>query len=521
MKIYDLSRLLKSSNGNLISVSKHTTSQEENCVIVVIGRTRYQVVCSEKCSSFTVSTQYIPEFFRNGIPSVVKLTKYSGDAISCLICFQNIPEIPQLDRFGQPIFLPIDFLVCVFEKGQFMDVRFATKSDGNSPNFALGCFNAKSFMDEFRKMYWRDRRTSILWKMFLYALCKIGYFDIYDYNHFRSLVLRYFQRIFSFPKYNQDFKRKMFFLFVERLLAKNSWFLIVGKFIQYVQCPPCSLFHLFSVRENPPTVHFIDHASGFIGVSRHAGNGYSFKTIYELVSLKTLQVFMVDNSDMSNFQFSPNSEHMLSILFPFFGDCDDNDDDCSPPPLLRRRPASVDTSEIEQGFTTFGNNCLIVFKRKNEITIFIREEDGTIESFNIYLFILSKMFADGNELSQLTEHFTHFPFVPTINLINGLLQCGFQPIFDGTATVEQINDFLVDSDFGCVLKMLCEEFTTHNECLDSIRDSRFISDFNGIFKFILQQLGKRPDLTPEIVEILHFLNQMVEFLNQTHSDMSD
>lgn len=521
MQKFNIKNLFTSSKcSNLMSVSHHTTSQQDNHVIVVIHGRRYLVTCNENCSIHDVLTQYVPDFFRNGIPCVVKLTTYSGDEISCLICFHDIPKIPQLDISGQPSFLPpMAFSVCVFKKGQFMDVRFATKSDGNSPNFVLGWFDAKSFMDEFRKMYWRDRRTSILWKMFLYALCKIGYFDIYDYNSFRTLVLQYFQKIYSFPKYNQDFKRKMFFLFVERLLAKNSWFLIVGEIIKYLQCPPCSLFHLFSDHQNLPTANFIDPKSGFIGVSRYAGNGYDFKMNYELVSLKTLQVFMVGNSDMSNFQFSPNSEHMLSILFPFFGDCDDNDDDCSPPPLLRRQPASVDTSENNQGITTFGNNCLIVFKRRNEISIFIKREDGTIEPFNIYLFILSKMFADGNELSQLTEHFTHFPFVPTINLIYGLLQCGFQPIFDGTATVKQINAFLVDSDFGCVLEGLRKQFTIHNKCLDSIRESRFISDFKGIFEFILQQLRGRPDLTPEIVEILDFLNQMVEFLDSIHSDM--
>ena len=520
MPKFNIIKFFKTIFGsNLKSVSNHTTSQQENRVIVVILGRQYQVACSENDLIFTVLTQYVPEFFRNGVPCVVKLRTHSGNEISCLICFHDIPEIPQLDRFSQPSFLPMAFSVCVFEKRQFIDVHFATKSDGNSPNFALGCFNAKSFIVQFRTMSWHEHRIPILWKMFVDALCRIGYFDIYDYNQFQSLVLRYFRRMFSFPEYRQDFKRKMFFLFVQRLLAKNSWFLIVGEFIQYVQCPPCSLIELFSDRQNPPIANFIDHELGFIGVSRHSGNGYSFKTIYELVSLKTLQVCMVGNSDMSNFQFSPISEHMLSILFPFFGD--DNDDDCSPPPLFRRRPAIVDTSEIEQGFKTFGNNCLIVFKRRNEITVFIKREDGTIEPFNIYLFILSKMLADGNELAQLIEHFTHFPFIPTINLIDGLLQCGFQPIFDGTATVEQINAFLVDSDFGCVLKMLCEEFTTHNECLDSIRESRFISDFNGIFKFILQQLGKRPDLTPEIIEILRFLGQMVEFLNQTHSDMSD
>jgi len=204
----------------------------------------------------------------------------------------------------------------------------------------------------------------------------------------------------------------------------------------------------------------------------------------------------------------------MSDLFKYFGNSDDDDDDdYSPPPLLRRRPASVDTPAIKQGLTTFGKNCLIVFKRRNEITVFSKRENETFEPFNISLFILSKMFSPNGELDQLTEHFTHFPFIPTIDLIEGLRRCGFQPIFDGTATVEQIKDFLVSSDFGCVIEMLRKEFTPCAERRDSILESRFISDFNVIFKSILERLKERPDLTAEIVEILDFLNQMVEFLN--------
>jgi len=510
----NLNILFNHTTGKLMSVSKHTTSQQENHVIVVIRGKRYLVSCSEKFLIYNISINFVPDYFRNDIPYVVRLTNYSEDEMHCLICFHDIPEIPQLDIFGQPSSLPpMAFSVCVFEKGKFMDVRFTTKSDGNSPNFALGCFNAKSFMDEIRKMYWRDRRTPILWKIFFSALYRIGYFDIYDYNHFRSLVLRYFRRIFSFPEYKPEFKRKMFFLFVERLLAKNSWFLIVGGFIQCVQCPPRSLIDLFSDNRNPPTVNFIDPASGLVGVSMYSGNGYDFKMNYKLVSLKTLEVSDIGNSSTTSFYVNQNpvSEAMMSDLFKYFGNSDDDDDDSSPPPLLRRRPASVDTPAIKQGLTTFGNNCLIVFKRRNEITVFIKRKDGTFEPFNISLFILSKIFKDNGELDQLTEHFTHFPFIPTIDLIEGLRRCGFQPIFYGTATIEQIRVFLLDSDFGQVLQELRQEFAFPRR-LDSIRENRFIMDFNVIFRFLLEKMRNRYDLTPEIIEILRFLELMVEFL---------
>ena len=55
-----------------------------------------------------------------------------------------------------------------------------------------------------------------------------------------------------------------------------------------------------------------------------------------------------------------------------------------------------------------------------------------------------------------------------------------------------------------------ELFKAH---LDSILENDFIMNFKRIFEFLLEKLGNRDDLTPEIQEILHFLEQLVKFLN--------
>jgi flagellin-specific chaperone FliS len=148
----------------------------------------------------------------------------------------------------------------------------------------------------------------------------------------------------------------------------------------------------------------------------------------------------------------------------------------------------------------------------------------------------------------LTEHFTHLSRISVEDLVEGFVKDGFLPIFDGSATIEEIHYFLFNSDFGCVLQGLRQEFKEfperlRNECLmkykeevekgkvenltpvedllkerlkahlDSILENDFIMNFKRIFEFLLEKLGNRDDLTPEIREILHFLKQLVEFLN--------
>ena len=501
-------------SNTLIFVSKHKTQKENPHLFVVINGKKYILV--HETNSFNrnhnISIGMIPKFFRNGVPSVMTLTNYSGDAIPCLIYFHDIPTISPQNGFLCQSFPQMTFSVCVFEKKKYMDVRFATKSDNNSPNFALGYFNVELFIQEFRDASLNEHRILVLWKMFVDALRKIGYFDIYNYNDFQTTILVLFQKIFVFVN-NLHRIRELFYSFVQRILANNSWFIIIEEFIQSIRYPSRDLIELFSDRRNPPIANFIDHKLGLIGVSKYVGMNFNF--IFGLVSLSTMKVNIICSINYETCYETDDNDDILSILFP-----SEENDDC---PLLRRTPACVDTSAILQGFSSFGNNqMLIVFKFRNMISILIQRADGTFGPFNIYMFILSKIFAVGDELHQSSQQFTHFPFISTPHLVEGLLKCGFQPIFDGTATTEQILEFFFKSDFGCVLQLLrkeFEDFPNRQPCqaqLDSIRINRFIKDFKRVFEFILERLREQPDFGPEIQEIICFLRELVKFLTVPH-----
>ena len=502
---------------NLINVIKITQPCRQ-LTIEIDGKIYHIVYEISRFDERTIWIGMIPHLFEKEVPCVVSIRGYGIG----LICFPEIPVISE-SQLHFPQYTPeITFSVCVFEK-RFMDVRFARKINKDSPNFALGCFNVRLFIQEFRLASLNEYRIPVLWKMFVDALRTIGYFDIYDYQDFQTMGLVSFQRMFIFPENYRFSMREMFYTFVQRMLANNSWFLIVGEFIQHMRRPSRDLIELFSDVRYLPISNFIDHELGFIGVSRHVGVGINSKLVFSLVSLSTNEISVVGFDNNENyFEVRPESCEILSRLFPSNDDDDDDYYDC---PILKRRPASVDTSAISQGFTTFGNNRLIVFKFGNSMNVFIQRADGTFGPFNIYLFILSKMFAVGDELHQVSNQYSDFPYVSCQNLVEGLLECGFQPIFDGTATREQIRAFLFESDFGCVLQLLRQEFegfperlrincsveSQYKSHLDSILENRFIRDFKRVFEFILERLRERPDL-PEIKDIHDFLGQLVEFL---------
>jgi hypothetical protein len=541
--------------GELIKVRK-ITQRSRQLTIEIDGKI-YHIIAYEnsRFDERSIWIGMIPHLFEKEVPCVISIRGYGIG----LIYFPEIPVISE-SQLHFPQYTPeITFSVCVFEK-HFMNVRFARKNHKDSPNFALGCFNVRLFIQEFRLSSLHEHRIPVLWKLFVNALRTIGYFDICDYQDFQTTVLVFFQRMFIFPGHYRFSMREMFYTFVQRILANNSWFLIVGEFIQHMRRPSRDLIELFSDVRYPPISNFIDHELGFIGVSKHTGVGINFKLIFSLVSLSTNEIRVVGFDNNENyFEVRPKSREILSRLFPSNEDDDDDYDDC---PLLRRRPASVDTSAISQGFTTFGNNRLIVFKLGNSMNVFIQRADGTFGPFNIYLFILSKMFAVGDELHQVSNQYSDFPYVSCQNLVEGLLECGFQPIFDGTATIEQIRAFLFEFDFGCVLQVLHQEFegfperlhqhclmkyeeqrknhigllssslfeqqeieqrekqkyakTHHRSHIDSIRENRFIKDFKRIFEFIFSKILERQDLSPEIGEIHDFLGQLVKFLTVPH-----
>jgi hypothetical protein len=504
--------LKKGSQGSqLIRVSTHTTSPQTNEVIVVIDGIKYHVVVQEQSSRPYLAIQYLPKIFTNGVYSVVKLTTFHGDDMYCLICFHDIPPSFPSGGFRHPLsFPPIHFSVYDFEKEDFMDVRFALKSDEKSPNFGLGCFNVNLFIREFRRESSNEHRIPVLWKMLVNTLRKIGYFDIYAYNDFQTSVLLCFQRMFFFPQHCPNL-RELFYSFVQRILANNAWFLIVEQSIQPIRRPSRELIKLFSDPKNPPIVNFIDNDSNIIGLTKHYGVGMGFGCIFALVSVSTTKVQIVHDDTYAQdslFDGGQESDNILSTIFPYCVD------DYSP--LLIRRPVWVDTSAITQGPSRFGSLLLIVFKVENSINVFIQRPDGTFEPFNIYMFILSKMLSLGDELKQLEMILTHFSCISVGDLVKGLVKCGLGPIFNQTATIEQILAFLFESDFGCVLQELCKQYSDgiyYKKHLRSIQENCLIMEFNKIFKFLIDNLKERKDLTPEINEILHFLKKLVKFCN--------
>lgn len=499
-------------NSPLIRVSTHTTSPQTNEVIVVIDGIQYHVVVQEQSSRPYLAIQYLPKIFTNGVYSVVKLTTFHGDDMYCLICFHDIPPSFPSGGFCYPLsFPPIHFSVYDFEKEDFMDVRFALKNDEKSPNFGLGCFNVNLFIREFRRESSNEHRIPVLWKMLINALRKIGYFDIYAYNDFQMSVLLCFQRMFLFPQHIPNL-RELFYSFVQRILANNAWFLIVEQSIQPIRPPSRELIKLFSDRNNRPIVNFINHDSNIVGLTKHYGVGMGYlECCYALVSVSTTNVRIVHDDTYAQESWidgGQESDDILSKIFPYCVD------DYSSP--LIRRPVWVDTSAITQGPSRFGSLLLIVFKVENSINVFIQRPDGTFEPFNIYMFILSKMLSLGDELKQLEMILTHFSCISVEDLVKGLVKCGLGPIFNQTATIEQISAFLFESDFGYVLQELCKQYSDgihYEKHLRSIQENCLIMEFNKIFKFLIDNLKERKDLTPEIKEILLFLKKLVKFCN--------
>ncbi len=504
----------------LICIEKKHTIDPQTYVIVMIDGKQYHIVCG--VSSGYLLVEDILRQFRIGVPSVVELRTNSGDTINSLITFHDIPTIPP----------QITFSVYRFEKGKFMDVRFAQKSDKNSPNFALGGLDVYSFIQEFRRASSHEHSIPVLWKMLIDALRNIGYFDIQNHNDFQTTVFLLFQRMLSFQQHSPNL-RELFYSFVQRILAKNAWFLIVDQSIQSIRPPSRELIELFSDAENPPIVNFINHDSNIIGLTknRRVGMGY-LECSYALVSLSTTEVRIVHDDSYAQ-EFVDDSQHSTDILAWIF-------DYHYGPPL--RRTCYVDTSAIPHGFSNIGPLQLVVFKTEKSIDVFRKRPDGTFEPFSIPLFIMSEIFAVGNKFSQLTNYFASR--ISVEDLVEGLVKCGFKLIFDGTATREQFSHFLFKSDFGCVLqKLRCEidgfpkrlieqyllqyqeelrkkEIETPTPVKDlfearlhSIRKNDFIVDFNKIFVFLLEKLGNRDDLSPEIRNIVLFLEQLVKFLN--------
>lgn len=509
-------------NGSLFHVETHITSEQANDVIVDIDGKQYYVVCGENSPYLLVED--IPRQFEIGVPSAVVLSTNSGDRFHCFIIIHH--EIPE------SLSQEIPFSLYSFEKGKFMYVHFAQKSDKYSPNFALGGLDVYLFIQEFRRASSHEHRIPVLWKMLIDALRNIGYFDIQNHYDFQTTVLLLFQRMHSFQQHTPNL-RELFYSFVQRILEKNAWFLIVDQSIQCIR-PTRELIEFFLDCKNPPIVNFIDHKSGVVGLTKHGVGMGHWECSYALFSLSTGNFKIFHDDAYARYDDRDFSQESNDIIARFF----DYDPDC--PPLVRQCP--VKTPAILQGFSKIGPLQVVLFKTGYLIRVF-SEKDGKWFEFPPELLILSKIFEVGNGFNELTKYFSHSYVRTPEDFVNELVKCGFNLIFDGSATIEQIRDFLFNSDFGCVLQRLRCEFNgfperLRAECLlqyqeevrkqkvenpisaedlfgallNSIQENDFIQNFNKIFVFLLGELRNRDDLTPEIQEIVLFLKQLVEFL---------
>ncbi len=516
-----LQNVYKGSCSQLVRVIDSCTGNPETGLTVYIDGQKYMVVYRRNMTTCpnNIIVKMIPKYFKSGVPVCVELRSESWNKKICLICFHQIPEIPR--QFSEFYRIPqLNFSVCVFEE-KLIKLFPAMSMDNISQSIALGYFNVIPFIQEFRRISSNELHIPVLWRMFVNSLREIGYFNFFNYNHFMSMVFTIFQRMFRLNEKRLpvriDVLKELFFSFIQRLLMKNSWFLICEKLILTVHSS--ALINLFSDRQYPPIVNFIDRNFGLVGVSTFCGVGDEFRIIFCLISLKTTEVIYVEDEDRT--------------WYPDNGSQDDeNIDDFDDGPL-KRMPAFSKPDCIKEGIIPFGNHQhLFVFISGSSMNIFIRHPDGTFGHFNIYLFVLLHALNTDESLHELTFQFTHFPYVGSSNLREGLEQCGVLPILEGTASVEEILNFFYRSHLGVVLEELRKNFQgfpellIEKDCCDSrlisIQANRFIKDFMSFLTPVLQKLEERRDLTPKIIEILQFLKELFAFFTPTAPpDMSD
>jgi hypothetical protein len=524
-------------NNKLFSNSEHTTTPSHSDLSVVIGDRVYKVL--DKIHGFPISMGQISYHFIVGCPSIVKVCSNNVIQIG-LICFD---EISTTSFLNQPFPLPdpiMKFRFCLFEP-KYMCVQTFKSTDKDSPNVSLGCFKYRHFIEKFRKMLLdssRQLQIQDLWRMFVYSLQEIGYFDIFDINHFQSIVLQIFLRMFNEPNIiSTDVPIYLFLSFIERLLSNNCWFMIVGgKYRQMMRRPSHEFIRLFLDPRYLPTVNFVsDDVVGIITPQRRCA----------LISISTTSVIEIGTLYESLCFDDELLYRINSILDPLFGpkiDPDDIEQDDMRELRRQQQPERVDISCVPLGVLTVCERhfILFVFKMQNNIQFFIQRPDGTFEYFCPYFFLMLHLFSVDDTINQLRNQFQDFSSIGPDMLVEALIRedCGFESIFDGSATPEQVNMFFLGSVFGVILRQIICDFEGFPERLrehcssedknrhgsgqlsSSLQQNQYVSHLRMIFETILGRLQGRDDLGQEIREILSSLDQIVKFLTPVplHSD---
>jgi len=269
-RFFDLYELFIRDRGSkLICRSNHRTPKyknlEPNHLTVVINGVSHNVLYETENSKGHFSIEMIYEFIEKGCPLQVEFSfEYKEESIKGFIHFNDdIPQnLPYSRNFYHQI-KPLNFTVNIFDV-EWVDIRFAKQSDMSSCLIAaLGFFKYHNFIQPFIRMvnFLPEYRITVLWEKFIYSLSNTGYFDIFDINHFQSIVLMTFFNMFKIFKHtflNKMVLKNLFLSFVQQLLSNNCWFIIVGdKYRPIRGRPSSSLINFFSCRDSPPFAEMV------------------------------------------------------------------------------------------------------------------------------------------------------------------------------------------------------------------------------------------------------------------------
>lgn len=488
----------KSEQTVLIRCSDHKTSGSGLLIVEIDGHTFY--VCQPLNSFKSVYEIAIPSIstrFKNGQVYCVRFGSMSKQ-IDGLICFHDIPKQ-----------MPIHFSVSLFDPEVFK-ICFGTPYETTTQNFGIGFLKVKNIIEMFMKKYESEYNIQKLWFIFVNFLRQIGYFNIFDYNNFRVFSFMLFTKLVPLGG-NIKICRRNFYSFIECLLMNNCQFLIHGQSFRPVRGTISQgLIELFSGC-NPPIVNFIDEERGCVGLTIYKDPDYTSTCV--LVSLSTTEVCPVGSIyglyEMINISQNYDMITALKQLLPRISSYDDINGSI----ILKRNPAGgPNTSLVENGRFVLHGRTFLIFKsnisRRNVIQCFIECIDGTFESIPSYFLTLLFVFDPDNRFFQLDEHFDG----SIDELVNSLIRYGFEKIFNGTASPDELRHFLMESHFGILLQILIREYEAYDCTLcDAIQETTHFKNFKCVLEIIIRLYRERENqqLSLEIHDLLQFLDLLI------------
>jgi len=513
--------LLKSINQNpetgfqLIPKTNHTTPENGPLMITINGEI-YEVIFDVDCFSSTshLTRRLIQNLFNNGKMYRVRCREQLRFNIKSsqlkqllgFICFDNIPQQPG------PI-EPNQFSILHFPSEYFC-IHLGIPYDNTTSDFGIGCLKVEAVIDMFKKRIqskFQNINIYQLWIKFVNFLNRIRYFNIFDYNDFRSFSLFFFLKMFPLGNHVRKENRfNMFYSFVEYLMMGNCCFIIHGQNIRPVKgrLSP-KITELFSERV-APVVNFYDDETQCFGITVLKSPEHT--STCHLVSLKTMEVLDIGqlfNYPQIHFRVE---DDIINVLTENHPDIDDDE-----PSLLKRTPTGGnDVSFIENGTIEIAGYKFFIFKtyicNRPVISYFLQKIDGTFEAFPSFFLTLLHIFCPDNRYFQLGDHFDG-----SIDcVVNEIVQCGFDKIFNQTETIDELHHFLIQSQFGVILRILRSEYETHRSTLcdgsrKSIRETTHFKSFKRVLEMILRLVREMniSELSPEIHKLLEFLDVLI------------